>query len=146
MAENIFRLKRIAKKDPYVTPNTAVEKHIYDSVHEDGGSGGGGYLVVKITGSDGEYEMDKEYSELVEAYKKGQLIIGKYMGSCFHLFPEAVYEYPDGIEISGFEGSVTWAKYGNTALEVIGASYVLIYTDLDVVYIGVDTATHNFYD
>ena len=32
MAENIFRLKRIAKKDPLVTPVTAIEKAIHDAV------------------------------------------------------------------------------------------------------------------
>lgn len=37
MAENIFRLKRIAKNDPFVTPVTAIEKHM---------AGGGGTGVV----------------------------------------------------------------------------------------------------
>lgn len=36
MAENIFRLKRIAKNDPFITPVTAIEKHMAN-----GGSGGG---------------------------------------------------------------------------------------------------------
>lgn len=36
MAENIFRLKRIAKKDPFVIPSTAIEKHVA------GGGGGSG--------------------------------------------------------------------------------------------------------
>lgn len=39
MAENIFRLKRIAKSDPFVTPVTALEKQIANNIGGDSATG-----------------------------------------------------------------------------------------------------------